>query len=171
MLKIVTDPCPTLRERSTEVTDLSILQKTDFKDWLEKFRLTMHEKDGVGLAAPQVGKNIRIIAINQSATRLKMEEKYQPIWPKDLILINPIWQKTSRKQVTDLEGCLSVPNLYGKVKRYHDISVVATNEKGEEFKFEAHGFFARVVQHEVDHLDGILFIDKAKDLFTEKEEK
>lgn len=170
MLKIVTDPCPTLRERSVEITDLSILQKKDFQEWLEKFRLTMHEKDGVGLAAPQVGKNIRLCAINRDATKIKMEEKYLPTWPHDLILINPIWQKISRKQVTDYEGCLSVPKIFGKVKRYFDISVTALNPKGEEIKFEAHGFFARVIQHEVDHLDGILFIDKAKELFTEKKE-
>jgi len=167
MLQILTLPTKSLHEKSTEL-DLALLSDKSFQSWLQELKETMHSKDGVGLAAPQVGKNIRVCAINASATKLVMDEKHNQIFQNDLILINPVWQKLSRKQKTDLEGCLSVPGFYGKVKRYHDILVEAIDEKGKKIKFEAHGFFARVIQHEVDHLDGILFVDRTKEIFKEK---
>ena len=79
--------------------------------------------------------------------------------------MNPVWTKTSIRKDWDTEGCLSVPKTYGKVKRYKHIMVKALDKDGNELNFEAHNFFARVIQHEVDHLDGILFIDKAKDIY------
>jgi peptide deformylase len=166
MLQVLTLPTKSLHERSTEFNP-ALLSDKSFQSWMEEFKQTMHSKDGVGLAAPQVGKNIRVCTINASATKLVMDEKHKQEYQNDLILVNPVWQKTSRKQKTDLEGCLSVPGLYGKVKRYHDIIVEALNERGEKIKFEAHGFFARVIQHEIDHLDGILFVDRTKDIFKE----
>jgi len=168
MLQILTLPSKSLHERSTEV-DHVLLSQASTHQFINDLLETMHLKDGVGLAAPQVGKNIRICVINSIGTKEVMDEKHQPTINHDLVLINPIWQKISRKQVYDLEGCLSVPKIYGKVKRYKDIVVKATDIHGKEIKIEAHGFFARVIQHEVDHLDGVLFIEKAKDLFREKE--
>jgi len=168
VLTILTLPTKSLRDRSTEA-DLSLLSDKLFQSWLKEFNETMHDRDGVGLAAPQVGRNIRICAINRAGTKLVMDDKHEPTMPHDLILINPVWKKISRKQKKDLEGCLSVPGFYGKVKRYHDILVEAINEKGKKMKFEAHGFFARVIQHEVDHLDGVLFVDRTKEIFKEEE--
>jgi peptide deformylase len=154
--KVITIPTSTLRDRSKEVTrDFVLLRET--QDFIQNLIATMYEDDGIGIAAPQVGNNIRICIIGKNAI---------PGKKKDLVLINPIWIKTSRKTEWDVEGCLSVPKIFGKVKRYITIEVEALDETGTKIKFEAKKFFARVIQHEVDHLDGILFIDKAKDTYT-----
>ncbi|HQF57184.1 MAG TPA: peptide deformylase [Candidatus Magasanikbacteria bacterium] len=156
ILPIVTLPATSLRQRSKEI-EKNFLNSKEFKNLLKNIISTMYHDDGIGIAAPQVGQNIRFCIIGRQAT---------PDKKNDLILINPIFEKISRKKETDLEGCLSVPKTYGKVTRYKDILVKAWNEKGEEIKFEAHNFFARVIQHEIDHLDGILFIDKARGIYT-----
>ncbi len=156
ILPIVTLPTTSLRRRSQEI-DREFLITSEFKELVKNIIPTMYHDDGIGIAAPQVGENIRLCIIGREAIPGKKE---------DLVLINPTWEKISRKKESDLEGCLSVPKTYGKVTRYKDIQVKAWNEQGEEIKFEAHGYFARVVQHEVDHLDGILFIDKARGIYT-----
>jgi len=123
---------------------------------------TMYAKDGVGLAAPQAGKSIRLCVIAKNFTA---DQK------KDLILINPKWEKAGILREWGDEGCLSVPDIYGQVKRYRKIKVEALDENGKPLKFLAENFFARIVQHEIDHLNGILFIDKAKGLHTVAKEK
>lgn len=154
-LPIVTLPTPSLRVRSGEV-DHATLRSPEIQQFIKDMIPTMYDDDGIGLAAPQVGKNIRICVVGKDATPTKQ---------KDLVLVNPVWERTSRKTNIDAEGCLSVPNVFGKVKRYSYIHVTAWNEHGEELSFDANNFFARVIQHEVDHLDGILFIDKARDIY------
>jgi peptide deformylase len=116
---------------------------------------TMYAKDGVGLAAPQVGESIQLCVIAKN---------YTPDQKKDLVLINPKWQKTSVFREWDEEGCLSVPETYGQVRRYKKIKVEALDETGKKINFVAENFFARIIQHEVDHLNGILFIEKAKNI-------
>lgn len=153
--KIITIPTKSLRERSKEVTREFVLQP-DTQEFIKNLIATMYADDGIGIAAPQVGNNIRICIIGKAATPQKKQ---------DLILVNPVWTKLSRKTEWDTEGCLSVPKIYGKVKRYTTIEVQALDENGNKIQFEAKKFFARVIQHEVDHLDGILFIDKAKDTY------
>jgi len=107
---------------------------------------TMSEKDGIGLAANQIGILKRIVVI---------ADKEGP-----LILINPeIIEKSWLKNIME-EGCLSVPGVFGTVKRHKKITVAAINSRGETLKLKAEGMLARVIQHEIDHLDGILFIDK-----------
>src|SRR3989344_547972 len=120
---------------------------------------TMYAKDGVGLAAPQVGESVQLCVIAKNFT---------PDQKKDLVLINPKWQKVSVFREWDEEGCLSVPEIYGQVRRYKKIKIVALDEKGNKLNFTAENFFARIVQHEVDHLNGILFIEKAKNLRREQ---
>ena len=115
---------------------------------------TMYAKDGVGLAAPQVGQSLAICVITGKYTSDKT----------DLVLINLEWEKMSLRKTVDEEGCLSVPNMFGEVKRYKKIKVRGQNIKGEKIEFPAEDFFARVLQHEIDHLNGILFIEKAKKL-------
>ena len=95
---------------------------------------------------------------------LKMD-KHNTLPIEDLVLINPTWQKITKKTHVELEGCLSVPKTYGKVKRYKNVYVEALNRKGERIEFEANNFFAKAVQHEVDHLEGVLFIDKASGIY------
>ncbi len=107
---------------------------------------TMYEAEGVGLAAPQIGIDQQIAVVD---TR---EEE-------PLELINPEVIKASGREV-DLEGCLSFPGLFGEVERPYTITVKAQNRFGKEFKLKAEGFFARAIQHEIDHLHGVLFTEK-----------
>ncbi|MFA7314515.1 MAG: peptide deformylase [Candidatus Magasanikbacteria bacterium] len=161
-LDILTIPNENLRKKSIE-TDLDFVHSNEAQKFFDDLVSTMYTDDGVGLAAPQVGKNIRVCVIGKEALR---QDKYNTLDnKKDLILINPTWQKMNKKTHIDLEGCLSVPKTYGKVKRYKNIFVEAIDRSGERIEFEANNFFARVIQHEVDHLDGILFIDKATGIY------
>ena len=107
----------------------------------------MLKTDGVGLAAPQIGKNIRLAVINS----------------KDGVfcLINPKLTKKSWARELAQEGCLSIPGVFGKVKRHKKISLAYYDGDGKKTKLTASGMMARVIQHEIDHLDGILFTDKA----------
>ncbi len=156
MYPIITTPTPSLRDRSLEVTRDFVLQP-ETQQFIQNLIVTMYADDGIGIASPQVGKNIRICVVGREATPEKAH---------DLVLINPVWTKISRRTNWDIEGCLSVPKVYGKVKRYNQIHVEALDASGNPLSFDAKKFFARVIQHEVDHLDGILFIDKAKDTYT-----
>lgn len=158
MLHILTLPAKSLREKSKEV-DRNFLLNVDTQKLMLEMIEAMYKNDGIGLAAPQIGKNIRICVIGKAADK-KMED--------DLILVNPVWEKTGKKTNVDLEGCLSVPGAFGKVKRFARIYVTAWDKDGNKIEFEAKNFLARVIQHEVDHLDGILFIDKATDIFKEE---
>jgi len=147
MLKIITHPNPLLRKKSQPVANV-------LTDKIQKLITQMMEvmiaKDGVGLAAPQIGENIRIIVIAYKE--------------KNLVIINPKIIKKSLLKDWAEEGCLSVPNKYGQVKRHKSLTLKYLNEGGKEQKLKASGLLARIIQHEIDHLDGILFIDKAKDL-------
>jgi peptide deformylase len=150
---IVTDPNPMLHKRSADV-DPSTISSREMQKFMKDMVETMYVKDGVGLAAVQVGKPMQLCVIAKNYTPQK----------EDLVLINPTWKKLSTHTNEDEEGCLSVPGLYGKVKRYSKIQVNALDRKGKPIEFVAEEFFARIVQHEYDHLDGHLFIEKAKDL-------
>ncbi len=110
---------------------------------------TLAEADGVGLAAPQIGVLRRVIIVDISGA--------EPDAPP-LALINPVID-IGQGMATAEEGCLSIPDVYGDVPRYTNIEVSALDVHGEPFKLNAEGFMARVLQHEIDHLDGKLFID------------
>lgn len=116
---------------------------------------TMEAAEGVGLAAPQVGRHIRLIVC-----RLNVGEKNEVIVP----MINPQILQSSEETAEDEEGCLSVPGTWGQVERSTSIMVRYKNLKGQELTLQLEGFNARVVQHEIDHLDGVLFTDKARDI-------
>ncbi len=110
---------------------------------------TLEEADGVGLAAPQIGISRRVIVVEISGA----EPNAPPI-----ALVNPVID-IGQGMATAEEGCLSIPDVYGGVSRYTNIEVTALDQAGEPFKLNAEGFMARVLQHEIDHLDGKLFID------------
>lgn len=148
---IVTIPTPSLRERSVEVQVEEITTPT-FQGYLDQLAYTMRVADGVGIASPQVGKNIRVIVVNTS----HRPECY----------INPVITKKSEAMVESEEGCLSVPGQYGLVTRHKKVTVEAYSRHGKRLTLELKGFPAIVFQHEIDHLDGILFIDKATKLIT-----
>lgn len=116
---------------------------------------TMIEADGVGLACPQIGKSIRMFVL---------------IADDDVrrVFINPQIIKTSETVCDYDEGCLSIPQIYETITRPEKVTVQALNEKGKPFTLEAEGFLARIIQHEYDHLDGILYIDRGDENFAKK---
>ena len=134
-----------LKKRSREIEEIDDKIKELASDMME----TMHKFEGVGLAAPQVGILKRIIVIDL------YEEGTQ------YTLINPIIIKEKGEQIVD-EGCLSFPNQYGKVKRPKEIEVVALDLNGEKIKIKAKDLLAEALSHEIDHLDGILFVEKVE---------
>lgn len=146
ILKIVTNPNPILRKKSKEI-DFAGFKPRELKSLVASMVKTMIATDGVGLAAPQIGKNIRLAVINF----------------KDgaFCVINPKITKKSFSKEIGPEGCLSVPGVFGQVKRHKKITLTYFDQEGKKIKFTAQGMMARVLQHEIDHLDGILFIDKA----------
>ena len=117
---------------------------------------TMHDYEGVGLAAPQVHVSKQVAVIEVADNRRYPGEGPIPL----TVLINPKILHASKKQIEDWEGCLSVNEFRGKVPRTESLEVEAYNRKGEKIKFNAHGFFARVIQHECDHLVGKVFLDR-----------
>lgn len=149
MLKIITNPNPILRKKSVKIDKNKISSRKIKELYLDMEKL-MLLKDGVGLAAPQVGKNIRLCVINTSDG------------PE--CLINPKITKKSWAKELGEEGCLSFPNIFGKVQRHKKITCEYIGKDKKIIKLDADGLLARVIQHEVDHLDGILFVDKARDV-------
>jgi peptide deformylase len=145
MLKIITHPHPTLRQKAKAVPVDEIKNLQGFIRDMEK---TMISRDGLGLAANQVNVAKQIIVINT----------------KDgiLALINPKLSRKSFRKVEAEEGCLSIPGVFGIVKRHFSVRVNAITKQGKPIGIKAQGMFARVLQHEVDHINGILFTDHTK---------
>jgi peptide deformylase len=115
---------------------------------------------------PVYGFNIQVCVINKEAIPNKFKvdgEVYSKV--RDLVLVNPTFEKISKKTTTEDEGCLSVTGQMGQVKRFKDIHVEALDHTGRTLSFDASGYFARVIQHEVDHLNGVLFVDRAHTLY------
>lgn len=161
VLDIILFPDKRLRKKCIKVKkiDKKILQLLD--DMAE----TMYDAPGVGLAASQLGENIRVIVVDITS---KEEDS-------ELIeLINPVIVESKGSQLGE-EGCLSVPGLAGKVKRGLNVKIEGLDRDGESITLDASGLFSRVLQHEIDHLDGILFFDRMsklkRELFKKKVEK
>jgi peptide deformylase len=161
ILPITKEPNPLLHKVSKNLT-LEEINSPTTKEFVVNLIETMYAKDGVGIASVQVGNPIQLCVIAKDFT---------PDKKADLILINPTFVKASILREWAEEGCLSVPNVYGSVRRYKKIKVSALSMKGEKIEFVATEFFARIIQHEIDHLNGILFIEKAKRLHTFEKEK
>lgn len=152
--KIVQSGNPILRAKSKAVgkIDKKVLDLIqDLKDTLKKQK----EPEGVGLAAPQIGKNLRVfIADYKNFQRVVINPEILKISDK------PHYAKAPRGKKEILEGCLSLPYYYGPLKRAEKLTLKYLNEKGEEVIEEFTGFNAQVILHEVDHLDGVLFVDR-----------
>lgn len=146
-----------LRKKSKVVEVVDERTKQLIEDMYETLKAS---EDGIGLAAPQVGVLKRIIVIDIS------EDKNKEIYK----LINPVIVKSKGEQVCR-EGCLSVPGVLGDVVRPKEVVVEALNENGQKVKIKAQDLLAIVLCHEIDHLDGILFTDKATELFDNTEEE
>lgn len=145
------DGDPLLRKTSKEVTEINERIKTLLDDMVE----TMIHANGVGLAAPQVGILRRVIVVDIGDGPLKV--------------INPVIVEEDGK-LTDIEGCLSVPGLSGRVERPETIKVKFIDENGVGKLIQAQGLMARVFCHEIDHLDGILYTDKALEMFDNEDD-
>jgi len=157
---------PQLRQRcqAVEEIDREVLKTiTDLKDTL----LSAKDPEGVGLSAPQIGVGKRIIIVKKIG-----KDRQEPGKIKTTIhvLINPEISNASTKKEKSFEGCLSVPGKYGWVLRSPKIKVKALDERGNPIKFSAKKIFAYEIQHEIDHLDGILFTDKLVGKLYDEEE-
>ncbi len=157
-----------LREHAKEVP-LEDIQGTRVKNIISDMKKTLAaEGYGVGLAAPQIGESLRIFIVGPrafTATENKAGKLREPI-PEgsEQIYINPKITKSSKRQIDMHEGCLSVRDWYGMVKRSDKVNVEAYDENGEKFQRGASGLLAQIFQHEIDHLNGSLFVDTATDL-------
>ena len=131
-------------------------------DIIEDLKSTLEYGTGLGIAAPQVGVNKRIIVVG--AKKDSISSRYNDAEEIPVTaMINPVWQKISEETDIQYEGCMSVPIIRGKVERYKDIELTYYTEKGEKIQKEIHGFFARLIQHECDHLDGVVFLERVKE--------
>jgi len=140
---------PILRKRASEVKEFN----SELHTLLDDMKDTLFFANGAGLAAPQVGVSKRVFLVHVDNVLYEF--------------INPKIVKEKGVQDGD-EGCLSVKGKYGAVRRFMTVDVIAKNRYGESFRLKAKGFLARAIQHENDHLDGILYIDKATDIVEEE---
>ena len=154
---IVTLPDPVLRRKARPITKFDGNLQTLIDDMVE----TMREAPGVGLAAPQVGISDRLIVVEYGEEQ--EDENGEVIeQPKKLyVMINPEIVKVSEEKEMGVEGCLSIPGLVGEVERYSAIQVKGLNRRGQPTKVKAEGWLARIFQHEIDHLDGVVYPDRA----------
>ena len=146
-MKIVKYPHPALRHKAEPVVSISRELQLQVGRMLE----LMYENNGLGLAAPQVALPYQVLVMNFEADPEKKEHEY--------VAINPVILE-SKGAIDESEGCLSFPGLYQKVRRARTVTVQAYNLEGERIEKEIHDLEARVWQHEIDHLNGVLFIDK-----------
>lgn len=172
MITIVQSGDVVLRKISKEVP-VSTITKSKIQKIISDMNSALDgQYDGVAIAAPQIGVSLRIFVVSRKVFdenfikgELTINKITQnKILKPNLVFINPIFKKTSKDRKLMLEGCLSVRPLYGKVRRATRATVIAYDEHGKKFIKEGSGLIAHIFQHEMDHLDGILFTDKAKDL-------
>lgn len=161
--EIVTPPNPTLRKKAARVRAVTPTIQTLADDMVE----TMRVAPGVGLAAPQVDISQRVIVVEYAESSEEPDALESP--PKLYIVINPEIVRRSREIVVGNEGCLSLPGLMGEVDRHEWVSVKGLDRYGNPFKKKTRGWLARIFQHEIDHLDGVLFIDRATQIWRIEE--
>ena len=150
-LTLVIDPDPRLRQHSNMVP-LAVITDPKTQEFIDSMYKTMKSNNGVGLAAVQVGRLDKIIIVDTQ--------------DGPLALINAVIKKRSLFKEEGEEGCLSIPGVFGLVKRSKPVTVAAHDRTGQPTTFTAKGFFARVIQHEIDHTNGILFTDKTKKIIS-----
>lgn len=152
---IITLPHPTLRRKARKVSDYGEELQRLIDDMVE----TMRVAPGVGLAAPQVDVSLRVIVVEYG------EDEDENVPPKLYAIVNPELTRFSKDLEVGTEGCLSIPEIAGDVERPLAVTVKGYNRHGQPLKIKARGWLARIFQHEVDHLDGVLFVDKAESVW------
>jgi peptide deformylase len=162
--KIVTLPDPVLRRKAHAVTKFDKNLHALIDDMVD----TMREAPGVGLAAPQIGLSERIIVVEyyERAEDEEKEDAPKKVWA----VLNPEIIKPSEETLMGVEGCLSIPGLVGEVERHVSLQVKGLNRHGKPMKIKAEGWLARIFQHEIDHLNGVLFTDRATRVWKPEEE-
>ncbi len=155
---IITPENPLLRKKAHAVKDL---QDPAVQRLIDDMIETMRQAPGVGLAAPQVAASLRLAVIEYAPGSEALPEDAEPPAPKLYVIVNPEITARSDEMVDGAEGCLSIPGYAGNVLRHRAVTVKALNRKGRPMKIRAEGWLARIFQHEIDHLDGVLFIDRA----------
>ena len=157
--EIVSLPRPILRRKAHKVTDFGPELQALIDDMIE----TMRQAPGVGLAAPQVDVSLRLIVVEYGDD----EDEEAPA--KLYVMANPEVTRASKDTVIGTEGCLSVPGIQGDVERPEAVTVKGFNRRGQAMTIKAKGWLARIFQHEIDHVDGILFVDRAEKIWKAEE--
>jgi peptide deformylase len=143
---IVVVGVPVLRQKAKRVSQFDAYLQKLVQDMIE----TMHDAPGVGLAAPQIGVPLRVAVI-------EVDDKLT-------VLVNPEIVKASDEQEELDEGCLSVPGYWGRITRHRAVTVKARDQRGKEIRVKGEGLFGQALQHEIDHLDGVLYIDRLESM-------
>ncbi len=157
--EIVKTPDPVLRRKAHKITTFDKDLQALVDDMIE----TMRVAPGVGLAAPQVGVSQRLIVIEYG------DDEDENVPKKLFAVINPEIIQASEEKVEGIEACLSIPQLAGEVERHEKVVVKGLNRHGKPVKIKAEGWLARIFQHEIDHLEGVLFTDRASRVWRPKE--
>ena len=159
LLEIITLHHPTLRRKAHKVTDFGLELQTLVDDMVE----TMRQAPGVGLAATQVNVPLRLIVVEFGS-----EDDDEA--PKKLYtIVNPEITRPSTETLLGTEGCLSVPGIVGEVERFEALTVKGLSRRGQPITIKAKGWLARIFQHEIDHLDGVIFTDRATRVWSGQE--
>jgi peptide deformylase len=151
-LRVLRYPHPLLRKENKAIEESEM---DDAKRIAKEMLLVMYASNGVGLAAPQVGINKRLMVFNP--------EGAAKAWLQEVVLVNPVIVGKSKPTDVEIEGCLSFPGMGGEVRRHEWVKVESTRLNGKKFKVKYEGWKARIFQHEFDHLDGVLYIDRLEE--------
>ena len=168
ILPIIQPDNPILRKKAIKVTNFTDKR---FQELIDDMIETLLDAPGVGLAAPQVAISQRLILVRLPAESEEDREEYGDMAGVIHVVANPKIIKQSRKKVPGVEGCLSIPGLYGEVERHETVVVTGQDRHGQDFRIKADGWLARVFQHEIDHLDGRLFIDLTEKLWRYEDDE
>ncbi|MBI4769823.1 MAG: peptide deformylase [Chloroflexi bacterium] len=164
-LEIITPDNPLLRRKARKAPQVTPELGTLIDDMIE----TMRAAQGVGLAAPQVARSLRLFVAEYAGPPENEGEQGPP--PRLYVLINPETVRISDEMVEGTEGCLSIPGYAGTVERHEAITLKALDRQARPFRIKAKGWLARIFQHEMDHLDGVLFIDRASRVWRLEDEE
>jgi peptide deformylase len=160
VLQIITVPDPILRKKAHKVTDFG----KDFQKLVADMIETLRDAPGVGLAAPQVGILQQLIVVEYG------DDDDESVPKKLFVVANPEIIQTSDTVVEGLEGCLSIPDLVGNVERFESVVIKGFNRQGKPVKIKAEDWLARIFQHEIDHLSGVLYTDRADKVWKPQNE-
>jgi peptide deformylase len=160
ILKVARIGNPIVRAGALPLADKAI-RSAEIQRLIDDMVETMHEYDGVGLAAPQIHVGLRLAVIEVPADDERAEDGV-PL----TVLVNPVITPLGEETEVGWEGCLSIPDLRGEVPRLKSLRLAARDRQGKPYTLEASGFFARVIQHECDHLDGSVYLDRMQGMRT-----